>query len=115
MACVKLSVLMVYYDLFGTVRFRRLIYVLFGIVVAWWVTFTTSYTLACIPIDSMWSIKPRPEAKCVFMPAMYLANAIFNILTDVAVVCLPIRVVWTMQLSLWSKAGLISIFMLGFL
>ena len=108
-----MSILLVYYDLFGAVRFTVAIFVMMGIVTGWWLAFSLVNIFGCRPIQSAWIHDGIQQPQCVNTAVVYFANGVINVLTDVMILCLPVRVVWTMQLNTRSKLGLISIFLLG--
>ncbi|KAH7406684.1 hypothetical protein DE146DRAFT_399776 [Phaeosphaeria sp. MPI-PUGE-AT-0046c] len=76
----------------------------------------------CLPVAAAWdySLRPPPfgtgSAKCystsVFRD-LGLMNSIFNIGTDVLFACLPIPLIWRLQLNSRTKISLIAILSLG--
>lgn len=68
----------------------------------------------CSPIPAAWDMRIT-EKKCVNINAFYLANAAGNILTDIMVYTLPIRLVWKLQVPPKQKVALVVMLCLGLL
>ena len=110
---IKLSILALYYDLFGSsVRYRIIIWILTGIVGVWWLAYTILNFNICDPLSDIWDLSPSNTHHCLEGPH-YLINGLVNVLTDALILCLPMRVVWGMQLPPRAKIGLSFIFLLG--
>ena len=110
---IKLSILALYWELFGTLRYRIAIWALVGLVGSWWLCFTILNMVLCFPITDIWNLGPSNQHRCVQGAAHYIVNGVSNVVTDVLILCLPIRVVWSMQLPFRSKLALSFIFLLG--
>ena len=70
----------------------------------------------CIPVSGFWDrFLATPDApKCgVEVTKFFEANSIPNIITDVAILILPIPYIWKLHLPTKQKLGLITIFILG--
>ncbi|PVH99804.1 hypothetical protein DM02DRAFT_507194, partial [Periconia macrospinosa] len=52
---------------------------------------------SCQPIHGFWGITIK--SKCVNQSTFFLENSIPNILTDILILCLPVREVWNLQMS----------------
>ena len=110
---VKLSILALYWELFGTLRYRIAIWALVALVICWWLSFTILNMVLCFPISDIWNLGPTNQHNCVMSSVHYVVNGVSNVVTDVLILCLPIRVVWAMQLPFRSKLALSFIFLLG--
>ncbi|OAL04682.1 hypothetical protein IQ06DRAFT_374056 [Phaeosphaeriaceae sp. SRC1lsM3a] len=76
----------------------------------------------CLPVAAAWdySLRPPPlgtgSAKCysnIVFRNLGLMNSIFNIVTDVLFACLPVPLIWRLQLNLRTRLSLIAILSLG--
>lgn len=85
--------------------------ILGGISIAWALSYTVVASLQCIPLQKMWD--PKIEGTCMDLFSLYLANAIPNVLTDMAILVLPLTQVWRLQVRLWQRIVLIGMFLLG--
>lgn len=50
-----------------------------------------------------WQVTPVPPWKCAFRPQNFLAVAIPNILTDAAILMVPIPMLWQLKMPLKKK------------
>ncbi|KAI4725483.1 hypothetical protein E4T49_06728 [Aureobasidium sp. EXF-10728] len=57
----------------------------------------------CFPTHMNWQVTPAPPWKCAFRPQNFLAVAIPNILTDAAILMVPIPMLWQLKMPLKKK------------
>jgi hypothetical protein len=89
------------------------------------IAFVFAYTTAglaviifsCNPIAASWdlALAALPTTKCVNRPADYLAQAAFNIVTDVAIFILPLKTIWSLQLPFKQRMAVTGVFAAGLL
>ncbi|KAH7010705.1 uncharacterized protein B0I36DRAFT_322009 [Microdochium trichocladiopsis] len=108
---VKLAVLAMYLRIFPSHGFRTGAAMIASIVVAWWIAIVAVCIWQCNPIKKAWL--PWIEGTCINLKASFIGNAIPNILTDVAILAMPVGQVWKLQVTLAQKASLLFIFLLG--
>lgn len=107
----KLSLLSLYHRLFPLPWMRRLL-----IFVA---LFVTGYTVAnvfaeifqCIPMRALWD--STVNGTCMNSSARDMSTTIINLTTDIVVLILPMRPVWSLQVSTSKKWQLSAMFSLG--
>ncbi|KAM3068726.1 hypothetical protein ACMFMG_010903 [Clarireedia jacksonii] len=108
----KLSILHLYLDVFSASRRTRLFtYILIGVVVATWISETLTSLLQCIPIAAVWN--KSIHGHCVERIKMFQYYSIPNIITDVAMMVLPIPTIWTLNMSKRIKIAVTLTFLLG--
>ncbi|KAK8050458.1 oxidoreductase [Apiospora phragmitis] len=74
-----------------------------------------TYTFACIPLEAIWNQKIT-DANCQFRSKLMdigTANSVVNIITDLAMVALPVLVVVELQVNRKTKISLILVLSLG--
>ncbi|KAK2018530.1 hypothetical protein LZ32DRAFT_679204 [Colletotrichum eremochloae] len=108
---VKVSLLLMYCRIFPTNGFRIAAITLGGITIAWWIAIVCVCVFQCTPIEKAYM--PFIEGTCIDLKASFIGNAIPNILTDVAILCLPVRQVWKLQATLAQRLSLCFMFLLG--
>lgn len=118
MTFIKLSILALYWGLSrATPRFRQLVVVLAVLITAMGIALTLAMLLHCIPIHRAWSIDPTiewgPDSKCVNYQALLYAQAILNLVTDLVVYVLPMKLLWSLKLPVMRRIGLCMLFGLG--
>jgi hypothetical protein len=109
----KISILLLYLRIFKTSRTRYGCYILLGIVIAYgtWLFFSSLFP--CMPVAYFWD--KQISGHCLPRMAVWFLNAALNIITDIAIFILPLRVVSALSLPRGQKIGLYFIFALGFL
>jgi hypothetical protein len=73
-----------------------------------WTVFSSIF--ACVPVRAFWT---KESSICINQFAMWFTNAAINILTDLAIIVLPIPVIQSLNLMRRSKQALIGIFAVG--
>ncbi|EON68673.1 hypothetical protein W97_07931 [Coniosporium apollinis CBS 100218] len=108
---IKASVLALYMRL-GDHQLQRLSIVVLAICIAQALANVLVCIFQCSPIPAAWDMRIT-EKECVNINAFYLANAAGNILTDIMVYTLPIRLVWKLQVPPKQKVALVVMLCLG--
>ncbi|PGG98715.1 hypothetical protein AJ80_09488 [Polytolypa hystricis UAMH7299] len=108
----KISFLMMFYRIFHFPYFKRWAYIIGGFVVAWVICITFLFVFICVPVQKMWY--PDLPGRCIDQVGTWIANAVSTIVTDLAILILPIPQVWKLQLSRSEKFALTIAFGLGF-
>ena len=67
----------------------------------------------CSPRQKAW--RPLLPGRCINQRATMLASAIFNTLSDFALLFLPIRTIWDLQMPRGQKVGVLAILGAGLL
>lgn len=108
----KLSFLMMYYRIFRFPYFKRWAFAIGGFVIMWVITVTFLFVFICVPVQKLWY--PQLPGHCINQVGTWIANATSTIVTDLAILILPIPQVWTLHLKRSEKIALTIIFSLGF-
>ncbi|MCJ1246983.1 hypothetical protein MMC30_004194 [Trapelia coarctata] len=71
--------------------------------------------VGCRPISAAWTPASTFETApvCINSVSLFWFSAIFLLFTDIAILCLPLSMIWRLQLSAQQKLILSGIFMLG--
>jgi len=113
LAWTKLSVLLMYYRVFRFPLFKNMAYGIGAFVIAWVITITFLFIFICVPVEKLWY--PDLPGHCIDQVGTWIANAASTILSDIAILVLPIPQVWKLQLRKPEKIGVTFAFCLGFL
>ncbi|OGM45840.1 hypothetical protein ABOM_006067 [Aspergillus bombycis] len=110
---IKLSILMMYRRIFTNIsRLFRVGAMICGAVVTLWATaFVPAAIFQCTPVAKAWDIDI--PGHCISLQLAFYCVALPNILTDVAILSLPIRSCWQLHRSILYRLSLIGIFMMG--
>ncbi|CAF9925205.1 hypothetical protein IMSHALPRED_006410 [Imshaugia aleurites] len=113
-ALVKLSILHFYLTIFGTRKpFRYATYAVMALVLSFGIGLNLQAFLICRPFAKNWN-RLLPGT-CGPVTAPFLADSSINILMDLAIVVLPMPVVWQLQMVQKRKIALTIVFALGVL
>lgn len=109
-AFVKLSLLVFYYRLlqvsFQTSRPLRIAaYIIAVLVVGAAIISIFTNMLVCVPIEKIW--RPDLPGHCFGATVPWIVNSIMSIVTDVAILVLPIPEICKLRLSRMEKVGVI--------
>lgn len=109
---VKLSVLSMYLRIFPTRFVKWGVSILGAIAIMWFVSILLVIIFQCSPIAMAWD-PLLTTGHCVNKEWLFLGNSIPNILTDIAILCLPMYEVYHLRLDRGKKIGLVFVFLLG--
>ena len=114
----KLALLAIYLRIFVQPRFRTTCYILATLIIANWVGNTVAGLLMCKPLQYLWdhSITGDPTltgGHCFHIYVWMCWASLINIVTDVAMLVLPLPVIWKLHTSRSIKIGLTITFATG--
>ncbi|EFX05264.1 integral membrane protein [Grosmannia clavigera kw1407] len=107
----KISLLLMYYRIFHIRFFKNMAFCIGGFVLCWGVTVTFLFVFICVPVAKLWY--PDLPGHCIDQVGTWIANATSTILTDLAILVLPIPQIWKLQLRRAEKLALTVAFGLG--
>ncbi|KAK7917979.1 hypothetical protein PG985_009853 [Apiospora marii] len=79
--------------------------------IIWTIVYPIAANLACVPHRATWDLTIR--GKCFDKRALDIAAAAMALVTDLAILILPHRVIWRLHMSTQKKAGVSAIFCPG--
>lgn len=113
---VKLSILWFYWKVFATNSGhninKRIIQAAAILCVIWFIIVTFIVVFQCHPIDAYWNQLAQPP-NCMNTPRLLLGYEISNLFLDVFILCIPLPIVWKLNLQTSKRTGLVGIFLLG--
>lgn len=108
---IKISILLMYARIFPTRGFYIAAIVLGAIATSWVIAIVCVSIFQCTPIAKTWD--PTLPGTCINLKGSFIGNAVPNILTDIAILSLPVRVVWQLHSTLTLRLSVIALFLLG--
>lgn len=116
LAFAKISILVFYLRVFEKPSFGILVYLTAGFVGCYATAGVVVVVFSCNPVAASWDLNlaALPTTVCVNRPAAYLAQAAFNISSEIFVVLLPLYEIWKLQMRLRQRLTLMAIFGVGF-
>lgn len=110
---IRASIIQLYIRLFySTKSFRITCYVIHGINFVYFAATILGACLICRPIAFNWD-PTIPGGSCGDQKSLDLFIGVFNLLLDVALVALPMPVLWGLQMSRQKKVVISGIFAMG--
>lgn len=110
----KVSILFMYYRIFDLSRSARVYAVGIGAFVILWSAMSTClFIFTCNPIQRSWN--PTVPGHCISLVGRWIASAVSTVLTDLAIIFLPMPQVSRMSLSKMEKLAVTLVFAQGFL
>ncbi|KAL2862794.1 uncharacterized protein BJX67DRAFT_385269 [Aspergillus lucknowensis] len=100
------------YRIFPTATVKISVSVVGPIVFLWWVAVCLVAVFQCRPIQKAWGMSAI-EGRCINKGKWYFGAAVPNIVTDIAILTVPIWEIWRLRLPNSRKVGVASIFLLG--
>ncbi|PVH77142.1 hypothetical protein DL98DRAFT_424172 [Cadophora sp. DSE1049] len=107
----KIALLLMYLRIFPVRSIKIGAYVLAALSISWCISIIMVSIFQCTPIERTWN--PAIPGHCINLKASFIGNAIPNILTDVAILALPMQQVWSLHTSTMQKAQISFVFLLG--
>lgn len=108
----KISILLVYLRIFPGQRFRYAIYGLNAFLVLHGILYSLLTALQCLPVDSIWD-RYITDRKCIDTNAIVYSSGILSIFEDIAILLLPIRHVWRLNIHRRRRLILLALFSIG--
>lgn len=112
---VKFSILWFYWELFATsggVTHKRIIQVAAVACTIWFLVVTFLVIFQCTPIHAYWDKFAQPPY-CMDTSKLLLGYEMTNLFLDVFILCIPMPIVWQLNLKASKKISLLGIFSLG--
>ncbi|KAI1654953.1 hypothetical protein F4813DRAFT_368965 [Daldinia decipiens] len=107
----KLSILTMYRNIFP-VRLMNIGHLVLGsITIVWWAAYVPVETFQCTPVKKIFD--PDIIGHCIGTSAFFAGIMIPNIVTNVAILCLPTYEIMNLHLTRGQRAALSAIFLLG--
>ena len=107
----KYSVLAFYLRVFPIVTWLRYsVYALAVLVTMWILGIEFTLIFRCLPISAAWTLSP---GKCISERTIFITQSVPTIFFDVAIISLPISLIWNLRLARPSRIGVVSMFLLG--
>ncbi|KAF2826717.1 hypothetical protein CC86DRAFT_237099, partial [Ophiobolus disseminans] len=113
--CLKIGILLEWSKTFVPRGHRNTFWwtchVFLGINVVFYTICTFVETFGCRPRAKLWDF--TLSGTCLDMPKVNIASAVVNFLSDLVILVLPQRIIWSLHMSTSKKAAVAALFALG--
>jgi hypothetical protein len=96
---------------FALPSFRIAAWILSIITIIWSFMFIFICVFQCMPVARAWN--PTIPGRCLYLRGIFIGNAVPNIVTDAAILMMPLYHVWKLQVRFIQRITLTFIFLLG--
>lgn len=107
----KLSVLFLYRRLFPSRQLKIISIMIAVLVLGYSLALVIVALVQCIPLSKTWN--PIEHGICIDTKPAYTTTAVMNVLTDIFILSLPVKIVWRLQMKTTRKVQVIGLFLLG--
>lgn len=108
---IKITILLLYTSIFPSKGFAIAARAIAAVCCAWATACLLGAIFSCNPIKGFWD--HSIPSRCLDSSKFFIGNAAPNIATDVAILGLPIREVWRLQMSARTKVVVSGFFLAG--
>ncbi|CAI6095067.1 hypothetical protein V2G26_005126 [Clonostachys chloroleuca] len=110
----KLSMLCFYLRIFETQAPRRLVFGTMILCMCWFVSHFLANVFICKPVPAQWKMElvMSGEGTCGDQIPIFQSMIISNMLTDLIIMILPMKIIWGLQMRFMEKIGLMTSFLL---
>jgi hypothetical protein len=113
-SATKLSLLFVYRQLFARNKYQRAVDVMIGFVIIYYLTFIFVLIFECRPTDYYWHyLLGSYHGTCINEGIQMTTSGIANVVIDILILALPMRVLFLIKASLAEKVQLAIVFSAG--
>ncbi|KAM0266801.1 hypothetical protein ACHAPA_006578 [Fusarium lateritium] len=109
----KISLLFFYLRLSPERTFRIVIYVLISLFGLYALIYAMISLFGCQPINASWDLAAQATGKCVDKFGFFLAASVANVVMDLVILLLPLRIVIPLQIPRRQKMSLLFLFTTG--
>lgn len=112
LATLKTSILAFYLRIFQIQRWLRwMLYGLIAYLWMWWVSVFIAIFLQCQPLAYLWDLSLN--GTCFDRTAFYRWLSVPSLVHDVALLVIPVPMVWNLQMPIKQKVALCCVFIVG--
>jgi hypothetical protein len=109
---VKVAILLLYNQIFSTMRYRLASNILIGVSTTWFVVVETINLAHCLPVEVFWD-PSHTDGRCLNFNLFWLIAGIVETLIDISILIIPVVGVFKAQLPLKTKIYASGMFLLG--
>lgn len=111
--CSKISILLLYRRNFTTRRFQQATMLVGGLCVGWCIAAILADIFQCRPLHAAFEPDKIFTSQCINLQAYYRGVTASNLVLDLAVLSMPLCMVWRLKLNTNQKVSLSGLFLSG--
>lgn len=113
-ACTKSTILLLYLRVFSPRRWNKFdiaIRVLILLICGFYFASSIAKICQCIPRTRIWD--RSVQGHCVNLSVVLDTSGLFNVISDVCILLVPLKGIWLLQMSTKRKIGIYVVFTVG--
>ncbi|KAL4880657.1 hypothetical protein BJY04DRAFT_219127 [Aspergillus karnatakaensis] len=111
--CLKGLLLCLYWKLTAGTWHRHLVVGTSAFCGVIWLACVLTHVCICTPVTRNWQIQPYPGDYCTLRQPLYVEIAVFNVISDVCILIIPIPILTKLQIPIQRKVVLALMFSSG--
>ncbi|KAF2488845.1 hypothetical protein BU16DRAFT_519776 [Lophium mytilinum] len=111
--CIKMSILLFYLRIAAERIFQILCKATMALLSMFVTVCIVVCLVQCLPLHKMWDLTGLVHGRCLNTTAFFYSTSGFNIVTDIWMLALPLKTLWTIQRPKREKIALFIIFGMG--
>ncbi|KAE8136463.1 hypothetical protein BDV38DRAFT_112452 [Aspergillus pseudotamarii] len=113
LAFAKVGLIILYHRIINKQRgYKWALHIISGIICAYSIAISLALIFACNPIQRSWD-SSITRGSCIDRAGLYIATAVTNIVSDLALILVPVPLVLGLQMPRIQKVGLLGMFIVG--
>ncbi|KAF7887941.1 uncharacterized protein EAF01_011095 [Botrytis porri] len=112
--CLKTSLILLYVRLFPTTNFRKFAWAIWIYTLLWTIAALGASTFECTPVSYFWNKDQKGHCIPNALRTISFTNGLLTFLGDCVILCMPIPMIWKLQMNVRRKIALIGIFAVCF-
>lgn len=111
---IKMTFLCQYYRIFSHMKAMRRVYLAAMVAIGGWCfAQVVAIVFTCVPPSDFWRLADPADKKCQDQMVGVWVNAVGTLVTDIAILLLPLPALWKLKLPRTQKWALLGIFLIG--
>ena len=110
---VKMSLLLVLARIYRPFRGVIAVYVILAMNTVYYITILFVKAFACTPVSTYWKVASEINRSCLDRSAVIVADSVISVVSDIAILVLPVIFTWPLKMPTLAKMKVITILGLG--
>ncbi|KAL4870689.1 hypothetical protein BDV12DRAFT_165600 [Aspergillus spectabilis] len=110
---VKVTLLLVLAKIYRPLRGAIAVYAILSLNVSYYITILFVKAFICSPVSTYWTMMSKLGGKCLDRPAVIIADSLISVISDIAILVLPVIFTWPLQMPVKVKLKVIALLGLG--
>ena len=110
---VKMSLLLVLARIYRPFRGVIAVHIILAMNALYYITILFVKAFACHPVSTYWKVVSEINGSCLDRSAIIIADSVISVVSDIAILVLPVIFTWPLKMPILAKIKVITILGLG--